>query len=674
MTWSVLAIVLLISYSAEASENPEVKRLVWPTNASHLITSSFGEYRENHFHSGIDIKTWGQTGYKVFAVADGWVSRIKVSPYGYGRALYITLNDGRTVVYGHLQDYADPISDYVWNAQKNRGQYSVELFPAKGEFSVTAGQLVAYTGESGVGPPHLHFEIRNDQEEPLNPLTQGLQIEDDVRPVIAEIAISPMNCYSRVNKSPLPYFVRVHAVNGTAVLSDPISVQGQIGFSVRANDWAVPDGNIFNIYRAVLQIGDSTWFQTTYDRFSYTETRQILLDREWRFNVQGKGKFTKLYRHPRSSLDFGHSKMSGIVDSRKFDSLVPFRITVEDHSGNVSQVRGELLMVKPPVAPMYMDDVNEPIMSDSLISDLAITPVFFDNYLSVALPAEFVPGTGPKGWVCAASRTALSWELNDNGKWYGSAPLDFDYSGQMELAFWNTVAPGRKKYGYTTWEQWGIRPNRQQTISFPEAGFTLSFNRNTLWQPICVRIDSNDFPVGNLPYLTKGWKIEPKDIPLAGNAQIVWDIPPDQTTVKQIGIYRWTRSNYWRILTPFAYSEDRSIEAPTDELGIFALIRDDQAPQVVAIYPKEGAAVTTAKPRLVVQIGDILSGFDEDGIRMFLDDEPVISEYDPDARYVIYQPREPLASGEHRLVTQVRDRAGNLTIQQTNFRITGGSR
>ena len=674
MTWLVFAIVLLFSCGARASENPKAKSLVWPTNASHLITSSFGEYREGHFHAGIDIKTWGQTGYKAFAVADGWVSRIKVSPYGYGRALYITLNDGRIVVYGHLQEYAEPINDYVWNAQKNRGQYSVELFPVKNQFPVTAGQVVAYTGESGVGPPHLHFEIRNAREEPLNPLMQGVKIDDALHPIIAEIAISPLDSYSRVNKSPLPYFARIHATNGETVLSDPVSVKGKIGFSVRAYDLAVPNGNIFNIYRAELQIGDSTWFQTAYDQFSYAQTRQILLDREWRFNVQGEGKFTRLYRHPKSTLDFRHKGMNGIVECKDFSDSVPFRIIVEDHSGNVAQVSGELLIMTPSVIPMYSDNVDELILPDSLEKDITITPIFFDNYMSVALPEDFVPGTKPTGWVCTSSRKPLIWDLNDKGNWYGSASLDFDFSGPVELAFWNEVAPGRVKYGYTTWEQWGIRPNHQQIISFPDAGITMTFHRNTLWQPICVRIDSTDYPVGNLPYISKGWKVDPYDIPLAGNAQIMWDIPPDQTTVKQIGIYRWTRSDYWRILTPFTYSEDSSIEAPTDELGIFALIRDDQAPQVAAIYPKEGAIVTSAKPRMVVQIGDILSGFEEDGIRMFLDDEPVISEYDPDARNVIYTPREPLASGEHRLVTQVRDRAGNRTIQQTTFRITGGNR
>jgi len=673
MPWLAIAIVLVISYTIEASENQGAKRLVWPTDASHLITSSFAEYRDSHFHSGIDIKTWGKTGYKVFAVADGWVSRIKVSPYGFGRALYITLNDGRTVVYGHLQDFADRISDYVWNAQKAHGQYSVELFPGKDEFPVKAGDLVAYTGESGIGPPHLHFEIRNAGEEPLNPLTQGIRIEDSIRPVISEIAIAPLDDRSRVNGSPVPYFATPTAAGqskyGATVLDNPIRVQGRIGFSVKADDWAVANGNAFNVYRITLQIADSTCFETTYDQFSYAQTRKILLERDWRFDVQGDGKFVRLYRHPKNTLPFHPSNLKGIINCNDYESPIPFRIVAEDCAGNSAEVRGELLPVAKSVDSENEDYLNEIEFLDSQEGAISITPAFFDNYLSVALPAKTTPRGRPVGWLRASTMPMLSWQRNERGIWYGTAPLDFDYSGQVRLPIYDDGAPDAGALCYATWQQWGVRPNRQRTITFPDSQVTMTFSNNSLWQPICVRFDSAKYPVGGFPYLTRAWKIEPRDIPLAGNVEISWKIPPNQTALKQIGIYRWSRRDYWKILTPVAYSDDDAIDAPTDELGIFALIRDDQPPEVTPVFPKDGAVVTTSRPRLVVHIGDVLSGFDEDGLRMKLDGDPVISEYDPDAQTVAYRPHESLTSGEHQLTAEVRDRAGNVTTKQIVFHL-----
>ena len=675
MTWLIIAIILATSQTTIAAEDTKDQIPVWPTDASRLMTSSFAEYRDNHFHSGIDLKTWGQTGYRVFAVADGWVSRIRVSPFGYGRALYITLNDGRVVVYGHLEEFANPISDYVWNAQKNYGQYSVQLYPAKGEFPVKAGQLVAYTGESGVGPPHLHFEIRTPDEEPINPLSQGFTIEDNIRPTIREIAISPLNHYSRVNKSPLPYFIDIHAVNGEAILPDPIPITGSIGFSFRAFDRADGAGNAFNIYRATLEIDDSLCYQTTYDRFGYYETGQIRLEREWRFNVSGDGHFTRLYRHPKNTLDFSPKEATGIINSRRYSSSpVTFRIIVEDYYGNSTTVRGEIYAPELGPTPMYLDVVDITISPEDSSTLINLTPMFFDNYLAVSVPSEFNLNKKPNGWIYTDRKMSLLLMSNEKSDWFGSAPLDFEYSGPIELCVFNESTAGEKRIGHSTWTQWAIRPRHPQTVSFPDAKCSVSFPRNSLWQPICPRIDSTQYPVNGINYLSQAWQLNPQEIPLAGNIQIQWQIPENEIATKQIAIYRWSRRDFWKILTPFTCVDDTLIQAPSDELGIFALIRDDVAPQLEPVYPLDDAVVSTTTPNLVVQIGDILSGFEEEGIKMFLDGEQVISEYDPDARKVKYKVRDPLAIGEHYLTTEVKDRAGNLTIKRITFRITGGNR
>jgi hypothetical protein len=674
MTRLLAGCVFLLLYNSAVAEDQHTQSLTWPTDASNLMTSSFAEYREHHFHSGIDIKTWGQTGYKVFAVADGWVSRIKVSPLGYGRALYITLHDGRTIVYGHLEEFANPVSDYVWNAQKNRGQYSVELFPAKNQFPVKSGQVVAYTGESGAGPPHLHYEIRLPGQQPVNPLSQGVEIEDTIRPTIRYISLTPMNAYSAVDGIPMPRLIRMSAHSGLAVLEEPVMIQGQIGFALRAFDKANGAANRFNVYRAVLEIGDSIWFETTYDQFGYHQTNQILLERDWRLNVQGKGSFIRLYRHPKNTLGFYPPEMNGVVDCRQFTSSpVPFRIAVEDYNGNLAQVRGELVPSSLRELPQ-VDDFDQPCSAQYLASGIEIAPTFFDNYLAVTLQSAAPLHDPPRAWMCTNTWKPLTVVLYGVNKWIGTAPLDFYHTGLVEIHSWGTTASGDTIAGHKEWQQYPVHPYEPATVSFPNAGFHVAFSTNSLWQPICLRIEPTEAPVEDIPYLSTTWQVDPEDIPLSGDVQVEWEIPLGQEPVKQIGIYRWTRKDYWKILTPFEYSSDGCINAPTDELGKFVLIRDDVSPVVVAMFPADQAWIKNATPKIEVRVSDMLSGIEDTNIKMFLDGNLLISEYDPDAQKVKYRVRQPLSRGEHHLTTEVRDRAGNLTIKRTTFHVTGGSR
>ena len=124
---------------------------VWPTNASRYLTSAFGEFRARHFHGGIDIKTWGTTGFDVVATQQGWLTRMKVSPFGYGKVLYLGHPDGRTSVYAHLLRFAPKIQGLLEAEQERQGRFSVELFFRRREIPVAQGELIAFSGRSGIG-------------------------------------------------------------------------------------------------------------------------------------------------------------------------------------------------------------------------------------------------------------------------------------------------------------------------------------------------------------------------------------------------------------------------------------------------------------------------------------------------------------------------------------------
>jgi murein DD-endopeptidase MepM/ murein hydrolase activator NlpD len=170
--FTTLTFSSLISFSQEIVTN----YFRSPLDIPLFLSGNFGELRSNHFHAGLDIKTQGVEGQNVYAVADGYVSRIKVSPYGYGNAIYVTHPNGFTSVYGHLQKYNDKIRQVVEDYQYKKEEFEVELFPTPFSMQVKKGELIAYSGNSGgSGGPHLHFEIRNTtNEHPTNPLFFGL--------------------------------------------------------------------------------------------------------------------------------------------------------------------------------------------------------------------------------------------------------------------------------------------------------------------------------------------------------------------------------------------------------------------------------------------------------------------------------------------------------------------
>ena len=182
----------------------------WPVDGSRHLSGTFGETRSTHFHSGLDIKTWGREGYPVFASEKGYISRMAISARGYGKVLYITHPNGYTSVYAHLQRFTPELQAYIDSVrivQGYRFEIDIDLGYASNSqlrkntsplFPVLRGQRIAYTGSTGIGPPHLHFELRDPQERALNPLEYGLSIKDRIPPTIRSLMIVPLAANSRV--------------------------------------------------------------------------------------------------------------------------------------------------------------------------------------------------------------------------------------------------------------------------------------------------------------------------------------------------------------------------------------------------------------------------------------------------------------------------------------------
>ncbi|MFQ5603264.1 MAG: M23 family metallopeptidase [bacterium] len=342
---------------------------LWPTNASSYLTSAFSEYRGRRFHAGIDIKTWGKIGYEVYAIRPAFVWRISVSPFGYGKALYLKLDTGEIAVFAHLSRYSDKIQKIVEREQNRRGQYRINKYLKPGELPVAQGEIVAHTGQTGIGAPHLHFEIRDAGNRPTNPLAKGYTLPDKVSPIVTRLSMSPLDANSEINGDFKPLILQPKwlAPGEYEIQAIPM-IWGNVGLAIACYDKQTNGSNRFGLYQFKLFVDDELHFQFQYDKMNFNENRMVELERDYRLYRRSFGRFHKLYkdRHNFRSIYTPNKSWAGVLRSATLESrpylsrvyddqqipkklfesglLFPgqhqFRIEVSDFFGNVSTVKG----------------------------------------------------------------------------------------------------------------------------------------------------------------------------------------------------------------------------------------------------------------------------------------------------------------------------------------------
>ncbi|HLT50568.1 MAG TPA: M23 family metallopeptidase [Arenibacter sp.] len=248
-----------------------------PLDIPIILSGTFGELRSNHFHSGIDIKTQQRQGIPVFSIGDGTVSRIKVSHWGYGKALYIAHPNGYTSVYAHLQKFSPEIEAYVKKVQYRKRTYEVEIFPDISEVPVQKGTLIAYSGNSGgSGGPHLHFEIRSSANEmPTNPLLYGLDIRDATDPTLLDVYAYPLSEDAQVNQSQDKIKLKYNRLADGSYLADKVTAAGLIGFGVNAYDRQDLAANKNGAYSLKQFVNGKLYTEYNFESFSFPESRYI---------------------------------------------------------------------------------------------------------------------------------------------------------------------------------------------------------------------------------------------------------------------------------------------------------------------------------------------------------------------------------------------------------------
>lgn len=352
------------------------QELVPPLEGALYLSGNFGELRGGHFHSGIDFKTQGTTGLPVRAVEKGFVSRIAVSPSGYGNALYVSHPDGTTSVYGHLERFAPRIRSLVRDSQYRRESFSVNLFLQARQLPVGRGEVIAWSGNSGSsGGPHLHFELRDTRTQRVfDPLTRFKGLIRDTRPPeIREAMVFPQPGQGVANGSALHQRLSlVRDKSGRQGLAKPLTAWGRIGLGVKAYDRMDGTTNVYGVREMILKVDGDTVFHSTMDRFSFDDTRYIHACIDWTEWAERRSFFVKLFAEPGNYWGANRVPGDGVLTIDR-ERVYPVEYVLKDVYGNRTSLRFEIQGKRTAVPPVEWQGVRLAFDRDQTFSSNGVT-------------------------------------------------------------------------------------------------------------------------------------------------------------------------------------------------------------------------------------------------------------------------------------------------------------
>ena len=294
----------ITAYSQSANGfHPGKASYLWPTNASNYLSSTFAETRSRHFHAALDMKTWGRRGYKVFATRDGVLHRIAIGPDGYGKVVYLRHDDGSYSLYAHLLRFEESIQQIADSVRMEDHSFELDKTLDNLGIRINRGDVIGLSGATGIGPPHLHFELRTPTGKPFNPLLTNLKAKDTVPPRFSSLSIEPLSVFSKIENRHQLYTSRAQK-RGDDYTFNIINVEGPVGLGVDVYDQADDVYNAYAVYDLKMYVNNRLFFHSRVDSFAYNETDQMFLDRVYPILKKTRAGFQRLYITDGNTLPF----------------------------------------------------------------------------------------------------------------------------------------------------------------------------------------------------------------------------------------------------------------------------------------------------------------------------------------------------------------------------------
>ena len=321
----------------------------YPLEIPIILSGTFGELRPNHFHAGIDIKTKGTEGFKVYSIGDGYVSRIQITHGGYGKALYIKHDNGQSSVYAHLQKFSPKIEKIVKEIQYSKESYTFRTYPSKDEIRISEKELIGFSGNTGRSfGPHLHYELRDELDRPINPMAfKNYSVRDTIPPVVLGLyyKLIPENSISGSNSSFNE--LKLKKISNNLFISDTLKTSGPVGFGINSFDRMNNTWNKMGLSNIKTSIDGNEIFNMDLNSFSYDEWRHINTFIDYPYYKNKKIKIQKLYIEEFNPLDmYKRSLGDGVVKINETNVTYLYSVKLFDFNKNQSEILVPIQWVK----------------------------------------------------------------------------------------------------------------------------------------------------------------------------------------------------------------------------------------------------------------------------------------------------------------------------------------
>ncbi len=577
---------------------------LWPTEASPYLTSTFAETRSQHFHAALDIKTWGRRGYEVYATRDGVIERVAIGPRGYGKVIYLRHNDGSYSLYAHLLSFNDQLQQLADSVRIAEG-YKFEIDRSWGwrGIKVQQGDVIGYSGASGIGPPHLHFELRTPSHKPFNPLLTNLKVNDTIAPQIQAIAVEPLTPLSSVEDENRIYTKQTWSGNNTYE-AGTIKVTGPVGLAVDVFDQSNHVNNAYAAYELSLTVNGEQYFRSRVDSFSYRETDQMFLDRVYPFLQQDKGGYQRLFIADGNTLPFYKTnKSKGKIDLPPGKHEVTIKAT--DFFGNSSYATITLDVQK------SKRNRKELSLKEGKITSHNISSIYqwdwFNDWLSIHRDtfSHLTVAADSNHFITHSSTITIP--LEDSGSLFINTP------NLGPLTFYRVISNEEK-----------VLPATNQQ------GFAL-FPKDTFYDTVSIGMRVKKYRSDSLTV-----DIVPETYPLRESYKVYIDRDSMLTDTTNLSLYKYDRfgKQDWELI-PTKFTKEFII-GQASSTGTFNLQRDTTAPRLSTPHLRQRP---DKKWVIIIKAKDNLSGIDYTKTHISVNGVPGIAEYEPeDDRFVYYHP------------------------------------
>jgi hypothetical protein len=655
----VIFYIILQSILLAAQENE--KKYTWPLTIDNGISSTFQEFRSNHFHAGIDLRTFQTTGYPVLAIADGMIEKVIVSRTGMGRTVFLKHKDGNISIYGHLEKFCDAIESLVVREQIRRGEKYFGEYILPAPLSTRQGDVIAFSGESGAGFPHLHLEIRDKLNGALNPLSFiASPLSDDNAPILKGIVLRSCGNYL-LNDDLGEFYFKLHEKGSQYTLAETLKVTGPFDLVLHALDFS-EGRHVVAPYGLEAYLDGQLYYQITFDRLIRDDNNQLGMLYDMAYS-SSSAYFYKLFFQSGFVLE---KRKALFAENLKLlpPGLHEIKIIVKDRQQNQAIAVIPLLKLPEVEGIPLKKEYDLKRIGGQVLFNAAFSIYINRDDVVVKIKDFPLPAALFKLKILQGTQEqVVAAKAYGEGVYFCFKPQN----NEMRLQLRFILSDGRQPVEELQKNIQLLVLKSQTAQQFRYGDFIADFAAKTVLEPTVLLLE-NEQLTADYPLLAGPVSIGPTHFAFLDTVVFKFKIPQDQALPEQLGIFKYQPlGKDWRYIKTQRVPETGYLGCRVLNGGIFALLRDIYPPEI-HFRGRRTRHLENCK-KLVVHLRDRGKGIDDRTVAVFINGQKVESEYDPDWGHILIDEAAGLRKGENDLLVQAADFAGNRSEKNFHFHL-----